>query len=54
MTEREKKPGDEVKPGTDQAGENVCHSCAGTGQVAGEPCPECDGTGKVTTLIGDA
>jgi DnaJ-class molecular chaperone len=52
--EQEGKPGDEVKPGTDQSGENVCPTCAGKQRVNGTPCPECKGTGTVTTLVGDA
>ncbi len=52
--EQEKKPGDEVKPGTNQSGENLCPTCAGEGKVDNKPCPNCAGTGTVTTLIGDA
>ncbi len=52
--ENEKKPGDEVKPGTGQSGENVCPTCSGKGQVDNKPCPDCGGTGTVTTLVGDA
>jgi DnaJ-class molecular chaperone len=52
--EQAKKPGDEVKPGTDQSSENICPACAGKGQINTEPCPDCKGTGTVTTLVGDA
>lgn len=50
----DEKPGDEVKPGTDQSGENICRTCAGSGQVNGRDCPDCRGTGTVTALVGDA
>jgi DnaJ-class molecular chaperone len=49
-----KAPGDEVAPGTPQAGEHVCRCCKGTGKVNDAPCPDCRGTGKVTVLVGDA
>ncbi len=52
--EQEKKPGDEVRPGTGQSGENLCRTCAGKGRVDDRACPDCGGTGKVTTLVGDA
>ncbi len=52
--EQKRKPGDEVEPGTEQSGENLCPNCAGKGQVNDTPCPECKGTGTVTVLIGDA
>jgi DnaJ-class molecular chaperone len=48
------KPGDEVAPGSQQSGENLCPRCGGSGQLTDGPCPECGGTGKVTVLIGDA
>ena len=47
-------PGDEVPPGTEQSGENVCPKCAGSGRVAGEPCEFCGGSGRVIELVGDA
>jgi hypothetical protein len=50
--EQEKKLGDDVKPGTDQSGENLCPTCAGKGKVGNKPCPNCGGTGTVTTLVG--
>ena len=52
--EQEKKPGNEVKPGTDQSGEDLCPTCAGKREVDNKPCPDCGGTGTVTTLVGDA
>ncbi len=54
ISEQEKRPGDEVKSGTNQSGENLCPKCAGKGEVDNEPCSNCSGTGTVTTLIGDA
>jgi DnaJ-class molecular chaperone len=48
------KPGDEVQPGTPQAGEAPCRACNGTGRVGREACTACTGTGKVTVLVGDA
>ncbi len=53
-TEQGKKPGDEVRPGTAQMGENLCPACSGKGEVSGNTCSECDGAGTVTTLVGDA
>jgi DnaJ-class molecular chaperone len=47
-------PGDEVAPGSQQSGENLCRQCDGSGRLADRVCPECRGTGKVTVLIGDA
>jgi len=49
-----KAPGDEVAPGSEQSGENVCRRCSGTGKVDEQRCPECQGSGKVVTLVGDA
>ena len=45
-------PGDEAKPGTPGAGENVCPQCRGTGRLNGAPCANCGGTGKVIEGIG--
>jgi hypothetical protein len=50
----DKAPGDEVRPGTPQAGEAVCPLCAGSGHVQGKACGNCRGTGKITQLVGDA
>jgi DnaJ-class molecular chaperone len=48
-------PGDQVKPGTPQSGENVCPACNGTGRQDSEAaCPNCGGSGKVIELVGDA
>ena len=47
-------PGDEVAPGTEQSGENVCPRCAGTGRVDDQPCAFCGGSGRVIELVGDA
>ena len=49
-----KAPGDEVRPGTPQAGEAVCPLCSGEGRVEGKACPNCNGTGMITQLVGDA
>jgi DnaJ-class molecular chaperone len=49
-----KKPGDEVRPGTAQSGENLCPTCSDKGEVNEETCSECGGAGTVTTLVGDA
>jgi DnaJ-class molecular chaperone len=49
-----KKPGDEVPPGTPQAGENICRRCKGSGPLNDAPCPDCGGSGKITVLVGDA
>ncbi len=53
-TEQDKKPGDEVRPGTAQSGESLCPACSGKGEVKGKTCSECGGAGTVTTLVGDA
>lgn len=46
-------PGDEAKPGTPGAGEDVCEACSGTGRLSdGKPCPECGGSGRVMRGIG--
>ena len=47
-------PGDEVAPGTEQSGENVCPRCHGSGRLHGAPCANCRGSGKVIELVGDA
>jgi DnaJ-class molecular chaperone len=48
-------PGDEVKPGTSQSGEQICPLCQGTGrQDGGDACPDCGGSGKIIALVGDA
>jgi DnaJ-class molecular chaperone len=46
-------PGDEAKPGTPGAAEDLCQACEGKGKLAdGRPCPECGGTGRVMRGIG--
>jgi RecJ-like exonuclease len=46
-------PGDEAKPGTPGAGEDLCEACAGSGKLSdGRPCPQCGGTGRVMRGIG--
>jgi hypothetical protein len=46
-------PGDEAKPGTPGAAEDICEGCSGTGKLAdGSPCPECGGSGRVMRGIG--
>ncbi len=47
-------PGDEVPPGTEGAGENVCPDCGGTGRRDGAVCVTCGGTGVVTQAVGGA
>jgi DnaJ-class molecular chaperone len=47
-------PGDEVKAGTKQSGENVCPDCGGAGRIAVGKCPTCNGTGKIIALVGEA
>jgi DnaJ-class molecular chaperone len=49
-----KKPGDEVREGTKQTGENTCRKCKGTGRVDDKTCPDCGGSGKVIETVGDA
>jgi RecJ-like exonuclease len=46
-------PGDEARPGTPGAAEDLCQACEGKGKLAdGRPCPECGGTGRVMRGIG--
>ena len=46
-------PGDEARPGTPGAAEDICDKCSGSGKLAdGKPCPECGGTGRVMRGIG--
>lgn len=41
-------PGDEVSEATEEAGEDICPSCAGEGHDdSGETCPVCAGSGRV-------
>ena len=41
-------PGDEVPEETEEAGEDICPSCAGSGEDnSGETCPVCAGSGRV-------
>lgn len=47
-------PGDEVPPGTEGAGENVCPECGGSGRIENESCPTCGGTGVVIEAVGGA
>ena len=51
---QQKKPGDEVAPGTPQSAEAICRRCQGSGRIKDAPCPDCGGTGKTTVLVGDA
>jgi DnaJ-class molecular chaperone len=50
----DRKPGDEVPPGSQQSGDAVCPKCNGAGKLAGDICPDCGGTGTITALVGDA
>lgn len=46
-------PGDEAKPGTPGAAEDICDQCGGSGKQAnGTPCPACGGSGRVMRGIG--
>lgn len=45
---------EEVPPGTEGAGEDICRHCGGTGRIDGKTCPECEGTGKIEAPIGGA
>jgi RecJ-like exonuclease len=46
-------PGDEARPGTPGAGEDICSVCGGSGKLNnGKECPECGGTGRVMRGIG--
>jgi DnaJ-class molecular chaperone len=49
-----RNPGDEVAPGTPQAGEITCPECHGTGRAQDGQCRNCGGTGRVTQTVGDA
>lgn len=46
------KPGDEVPPGTEGSGPNICPSCSGSGEVDGRRCENCRGTGRVQEAVG--
>jgi DnaJ-class molecular chaperone len=48
------RPGDEVPPGTQGAGEAICPVCAGSGKVDGRECENCSGTGKIIEGVGGA
>jgi DnaJ-class molecular chaperone len=54
MTEQrdQMKPGDEVPPGTNSAGPNLCPKCSGSGEIDGERCESCLGTGQVEEPVG--
>jgi RecJ-like exonuclease len=45
-------PGDDARPGTPGAGENICPDCGGSGRLESRACPTCGGTGKVIEGIG--
>lgn len=45
-------PGDEVPPGTESAGEDICPDCHGTGERGGETCSTCRGDGTVLEAVG--
>jgi hypothetical protein len=47
-------PGDEARPGTPGAGEDVCPECHGTGRVRSELCVNCGGSGKIIKGIAGA
>ncbi|RSZ60180.1 hypothetical protein HF313_21355 [Massilia atriviolacea] len=46
-------PGDDARPGTPGAGEDICAACSGKGKLGdGSACPECGGSGRVMRGIG--
>ena len=53
-TDADLRPGDEARPGTEGAGENLCPRCGGSGRHDGEDCPVCAGTGRVIEGVGGA
>ena len=52
MSDEPMAPGDEVRPGTPSAGEEVCPMCEGTGRLGDGSCPECGGSGVVVEAVG--
>jgi len=49
------RPGDEVRPGTEGTGENLCPDCGGSGRTPDDTeCQLCSGTGRVTQAVGGA
>lgn len=44
-------PGDQARPGTPDAAEDLCPACGGSGKVEGRPCGNCSGTGRVTVMV---
>ena len=49
----ELNPGDEAKPGTPRAAEDLCDVCCGRGKLAaGSAFSECGGSGRVMRGIG--
>ena len=48
------RPGDEARPGTEGAGENLCPRCGGSGKDDGGECEVCAGTGRVTEGVSGA
>lgn len=51
-TAQEMHAGDQVPPGTEGAGENICPDCGGSGRREGVACTTCGGTGRVVETIG--
>ncbi|MEO7497872.1 MAG: hypothetical protein ABIT83_26080 [Massilia sp.] len=52
-TEQPLNPGDEARPGTPGAAEDICDMCSGSGKLGnGAECLECAGTGRVMRGIG--
>ena len=52
-TDQPLNPGDEARPGTPGAAEDICDMCSGSGKLSnGTECPECAGTGRVLRGIG--
>lgn len=51
-TDPTQAPGDEVPPGAESGGEDVCPRCGGSGRAEGGECPDCRGSGRVQTAVG--
>jgi hypothetical protein len=52
--DRRTAPGDQARPGTPGAGENICRECGGSGRLGERTCPQCEGLGYVIEGIGGA
>ncbi len=52
MSDQDLAPGDETRPTTPSAGEDVCPRCSGSGKLGEGACPECGGSGVVVEGVG--